>query len=165
MLIQNGHLKKFVTFKRERTRIPIIRWRRLLHLSTPKRRPSWKGGHNQADISPLEAYQAVPGRYMPRTSQQKKHLVKGYIWLKASPFHWLTNTWSVLLVLTMIPLSLLLNVKRIMLDSVSLTKVLLLDALFVIGNIKKDLKRVDLPLIRFARRTTYPVEWYTCLWF
>lgn len=62
-----------------------------------------------------------------------------------------------LLVLTMIPLSLLLNVKRIMLDSVSLTKVLLLDALFVIGNIKKDLKRVDLPLIRFARRTTYPV--------
>lgn len=63
-----------------------------------------------------------------------------------------------LLVLTMIPLSLLLNVKRIMLDSVSLTKVPLLDALFVIGNIKKDLKRVDLPLIRFARRTTYPVE-------
>lgn len=63
-----------------------------------------------------------------------------------------------LLVLTMIALSLLLNVKRIMLDSVSLTKVLLLDALFVIGNIKKDLKRVDLPLIRFARRTTYPVE-------
>lgn len=62
----------------------------------------------------------------------------------------------------MIPWSSLLRsnkfgLKGILADSGSSTSVLFLDDLLVMRKMEKYLKKVEFPLIRFARRTTYPI--------
>lgn len=47
--------------------------------------------------------------------------------------------------------------KRILIDGGSSTDILFLDAFEKMGRSKRDLKRVDFPLIGFPGRTTYPL--------